>query len=62
VTPERPTPGDVLMAMRVLFSLLCAFLLGVWWGSRDRLCVTAPTGSGTIVWCAAGEPRGSLTT
>lgn len=40
--------------------LIAAFMAGAWFGSRDRLCVTAPANGTTIVWCAHGTPKGRL--
>lgn len=45
--------------MKVLLSvalLVAVFLLGAWWGSHDRLCVTAPSPVGDVVWCSQGDP------
>lgn len=55
-----PEPRLALIIVSMIVVLASTFILGAWWGSHDRLCVTAPSSHGTIVWCASGTPAGDL--
>lgn len=54
--------GALVKAVLVLVLAGAAFLSGAAYGSRDRLCVTAGTPSGTVVYCANGKPAVNLET